>query len=509
MSGELLSDEAVEQQSFHDLGLCDEVCRSCGTIPWANPTRIQVAAIPTALKGKDLVGVAQTGSGKTGAFVLPIIHWLLMQPKAPFLSALILVPTRELAQQVSDQCVLLGQSIGLKVATLVGGVDMVQQACELANKPHVVIGTPGRVKDHFTNTKGFHMRKLRWLVMDEADKMLDMDYEAELDAILAHLPSERQTMLFSATLSTKIDRLQKASLKDPALIEVHRKNSTVDTLQQQFIFCPFDKMLCYLHLFLASETGGKHIIVFCSAGHLVSRITVALRTLGHRALPLMGKMTQENREMALRSFKEGLVRILIATDLAQRGLDIPHCDVVVNYGLPMAVKEYIHRVGRTARAGQLGKAVNIISQYDLQLLQNVETATGVEMTEIPFSDADVEAVLHRVEEAELDARREVKEAEQDQRFSRDEAQAAGVRNTKRTRLVTNQYASGGRGGGGRGGGHRGGGAAVSQRMGMDDALHATGNLSMMKMRRENEDKYAATKRDRRKGLHTKKRGGGN
>lgn len=540
-SNELLSDEAVESATFESLGLCKEICAACAAGGWNNPTRIQAATIPVALMGQDLVGVAQTGSGKTGAFVLPIVHWLLTQPKPPFLSALILVPTRELALQVAEQCTMLGSSIGLQSVVLVGGVDMVDQACALMKRPHVVIGTPGRVRDHFLNTKGFHMRKLKWLVLDEADKMLEMDYGVELEGILSQLPADRQAMLFSATLSTKIDRLQKAALKNPKLLEVHRKNSTVQTLSQFFVFCPFDSMLVYLHLVLtkilsAASSGvttagdgsakkkkktigeaattddtaapvrvtaqgaAEHIIIFCSAAHLVSKVTRALRILGHRALPLMGAMTQENRCAVLQQFKEGSIRILVATDVAQRGLDIQHCDVVINYGLPLAVKDYIHRVGRTARAGQVGKAINVMSQYDIELLQQVEEATQVTMEEIAIAEADVEDVRQRVEDAELEAKRELKETEQEEKLINEENQAAGVRSVKRARSSNS---------GGQNNSHRGGGAAgkISDRMGLDDAKHGgqEGSFAMMRMRRENEAKYAATKKTMKKGLYQQKR----
>lgn len=478
LGSDLLEGEKSEQQTFAKLGLCEELCMKCEECGWKHPTRIQAAAIPVVQEGCDLIGIAQTGSGKTGAYVLPLVHWLLMQKNPPYLSILVMVPTRELAQQVTSQFLMLGSSVGLKVATLVGGADMVEQACELSLRPHVVVGTPGRVKDHLSNTKGFKLVKLHALVLDEADKMLDMDYEKEIDAILEHLPYERRTMLFSATLSTKIDRLQKASLRDPVFLQVHRKNTTVETLQQYYIFCPFSQMLSYLHTYLTKETG-SHILIFCRSASLVQKVTMTLRVLGQRALPLMGRMEQRNRNIALSKFKEGKARILVCTDVAQRGLDIPNVDVVVNYALPDRVADYIHRVGRTARAGAKGKAVNLISQYDIVLLQKVERQTGVKCKEYPLSESDVQAGRQRVEDAELEACKEIKESEEKEKLFREVEQATTARKAKRTRGDDN--------------------------IGYDDSKHGTDDFATLRLRRENEVVFEMTRKKQRQSLWKKRR----
>ncbi|KAG5465481.1 hypothetical protein CUR178_00186 [Leishmania enriettii] len=478
LGSELLDDEEFKTKTFKDLGLCRELCQTCAEAGWQHPTRIQASSITVVAEGRDLIGVAQTGSGKTGAYVLPLVNWLLTQPKTPYLSILVMVPTRELAQQVTAQFLLLGRSVGLRVATLVGGADMVEQACELSKRPHVVVGTPGRVKDHLSNTKGFKLVKLHALVLDEADKMLDMDYEKEIDAILEHLPQDRRTMLFSATLSTKIDRLQKASLRDPVLLQVHRKNTTVDTLTQYYIFAPFAQMLPYLHLFLTKETG-NHILIFCRSAALVHKVTLTLRTLGHRALPLMGRMDQHNRNIALTKFKEGKVRMLICTDVAQRGLDIPHTDVVVNFSLPDHVEDYIHRVGRTARAGAEGKAVNLINQYDIVLLQKIEQQTGVKCVEYPsLPESEVQLVLQRVEDAEQEAIREIREDEGERNLQKESRQLTTARKGKRDRGDTD--------------------------MGYDDAKHGTRDFATLRMRREHESIFEMTKKEQHKTLWAKR-----
>ena len=490
------ADEAVGTDTFAKLGLCPELCVACAEAGWTRPTRIQAAAIPAVIgdgaatvdaagRGRDVVGVAQTGSGKTGAYVRPVLHWLLSQPTPPFLAALALVPTRELAMQVAEQFTLLGRGIGLRVATLVGGADAVEQAVQLSRKPHVIVGTPGRVKDHLTNTKGFKLIKLQWLLLDEADKMLDMDYERELDSILEFLPSNRRTMLFSATLSTKMNRLQKACLNDPIMLAVDRKNQTADRLTQKFIFAPFAQMLPYLHVYLTQDAG-NHVLIFCASQHVVHRLTLTLRILGHRALPLMGRMSQENRNLALQKFKDGKVRVLVCTDLAQRGLDIPHTDTVINYGLPLSVKEYIHRVGRTARGGSSGKAINLISQYDVAQLALIEGTTEVKMDEHPVSATDVEAVLQRVEDAELEAKREMQEQQQDEDLTQQHHRAAAPKEARRVR-------------------------SADKDMSFDDGAKRAadggsgGGFGALRMRRENEEIYGMTKKTQRQGLWKKRR----
>lgn len=476
---ELLDDEQATEATFAGLGLCPELVSACQEAGWLHPTRIQVASIPVVGEGRDVIGVAQTGSGKTGAYVLPLVNWILTVPgKAPYLAILVMVPTRELADQVTVQFEMLGRSVGLRVVTLVGGKDMVTQACELSKRPHVIVGTPGRIKDHLTNTKGFQLVKLHAVVLDEADKMLDMDYEKEIDAILEHLPTERQSLLFSATLNTKIDRLQKACLRDPVMLAVHRNNTTVEQLKQYYIFAPFAQMLTYLHWYLTKETG-NHILVFCQSGALVQRITLTLRLLGHRALPLMGKMTQENRNVALQKFKEGKVRILVCTDLAQRGLDIPHTDVVVNYALPLGVKDYIHRVGRTARAGAHGKAVNIISQYDIVQLQTIEKATGVQCSEWLINEGDIQMVLQRVEDAEQEASKEMREHEESDRLEKEQTKHTEARVAKRRRS--------------------------NDDFSVDDAKHGTRDFGVIRERRMNEEVFGMTKKQQFKSLWAKRR----
>jgi len=223
--------------SFKSLGVCDVLCEACEKLKWTSPTRIQAESLPSALSGRDIIGLAETGSGKTAAFALPILQALLDSPARLF--ALVLAPTRELAFQISEQFEALGISIGLKCAVIVGGVDMMTQAVALARQPHIIIGTPGRVVDHLHNTKGFSLRSIKFLVLDEADRMLSLDFEEAINTILSSLPREnRHTYLFSATMTSKVAKLQRASLVNPVRIEVSEKYGTVATLSQQYLFVP-------------------------------------------------------------------------------------------------------------------------------------------------------------------------------------------------------------------------------------------------------------------------------
>ncbi|XP_024881364.1 probable ATP-dependent RNA helicase DDX47, partial [Temnothorax curvispinosus] len=226
----------IERITWKDLGLVDTLCKTCLELKWKEPTRIQQEAIPLTLQGKDVIGLAETGSGKTAAFALPILQALLENPQRYF--ALILTPTRELAFQIAEQFDALGSSMGVKSVVLVGGMDMHAQGIILEKKPHIIIATPGRLVDHLENTKGFNLRQLKFLVMDEADRILNMDFEVEVDKILRVIPRERRTLLFSATMTKKVQKLQRASLRNFVKVEVSTKYQTVEKLQQYYVFIP-------------------------------------------------------------------------------------------------------------------------------------------------------------------------------------------------------------------------------------------------------------------------------
>lgn len=282
-------EEDVKEKSFAELGVSQPLCDACQRLGWMKPSKIQQAALPHALQGKDVIGLAETGSGKTGAFAIPVLQSLLDHPQAFF--CLVLTPTRELAFQIGQQFEALGSGIGLIAAVIVGGVDMAAQAMALARRPHIIVATPGRLVDHLENTKGFNLKALKFLIMDEADRILNMDFEVELDKILKVIPRERRTYLFSATMTKKVSKLERASLRDPARVSVSSRYKTVDNLKQHYIFVPNKYKETYL-VYLLNEHAGNSAIVFCATCATTMQIAVMLRQLGMQAVPLHGQMSQ-------------------------------------------------------------------------------------------------------------------------------------------------------------------------------------------------------------------------
>ncbi|KAL9104228.1 MAG: hypothetical protein Q9187_008928, partial [Circinaria calcarea] len=379
--------EATVLKSFKELGVIDSLCDACTALGYKAPTPIQTEAIPFALAGRDLIGLAETGSGKTAAFALPILQALMDKPQALF--GLVLAPTRELAYQISQAFEALGSLISVRCAVIVGGMDMVSQAIALGKKPHIVVATPGRLLDHLENTKGLSLRGLKYLVMDEADRLLDLDFGPILDKIFKVLPRERHTYLFSATMTSKVESLQRASLSNPLRVSIStNKYQTVANLIQNYMFFPHkDKDLYLVHLL--NEFAGQSAIVFTRTVNETQRIAILLRSLGLGAIPLHGQLSQSSRLGALSKFRSGSRNILVATDVAARGLDIPSVDIVINLDLPPDSKTYIHRVGRTARAGKSGHAVSMVTQYDVEIWQRIEAALGKQLEEYPIEKEEV------------------------------------------------------------------------------------------------------------------------
>ncbi|CAB4277029.1 unnamed protein product [Prunus armeniaca] len=362
----MATDEEKQTTTFKTLGICDELVDACQKLGWTVPTPIQVESMPSALDGKDLIALAQTGSGKTGAFALPILQELINSPQAFF--ACVLSPTRELAIQIAEQFQALGSEIGVKCAVLVGGVDMVQQSINLAKRPHVVVATPGRLMDHLSNTKGFSLRSLKYLVK----------------------------------------KLQRACLRNPVKIEVASKYSTVDTLNQQYRFLPAKYKDCYL-VYILTEKCQCTTMVFTRTCDATQLLALMLRNLGIRAIPISGHMTQSKRLGALNMFKAGECNVLICTDVASRGLDIPSVDMVINYDIPTNSKDYIHRVGRTARAGRYGVAISLVNQYELEWYIQIEKLIDKKLPEFPAEEDEVLLLFERVKEAKRLALKKIKD----------------------------------------------------------------------------------------------------
>lgn len=444
-AGEVEEGSEEAPASFESLGVGPVLCGACKSVGFEHPTPIQVAAIPHAIAGKDVIGLAQTGSGKTAAFAIPVLQRLLTAAettgtgKAPTGYALVIAPTRELAFQIAQVFSGLGASMGVTVATLVGGVDMMAQAMNLGKRPHIIVGTPGRIVDHLENTRGFSLHALKVLVLDEADRLLALEFGEEIDKVLRVAPRERTTMLFSATMTTKVAKLQRASLKAPVKVEVSSKYSTVDSLLQQYMFVPTKHKDAYL-VHLLNDTQGSSIIVFASSCNSVLKLTLMLRALGFSAIPLHGQMSQPKRLGALHKFTAGSRSILIATDVASRGLDIPSVDVVVNYDIPVHSKDYIHRVGRTARAGRSGRSLTMVTQYDVEIFQRIEAMLGRKLPAYEVPREEVLLLAERVMEAQRVASMDLKERDVGGGNGKKNKRLPGVRPKKKTR--TGRKASG-------------------------------------------------------------------
>ncbi|CDS14495.1 hypothetical protein LRAMOSA06664 [Lichtheimia ramosa] len=380
--------------TFSDLGVDGSLCELLKSMQIKRPSEIQRACIPPTLAGRDIIGGAKTGSGKTAAFALPILQKLSEDPYGVF--AVVLTPTRELAFQIAEQFRVLGKSLGLKDCIVVGGMDMVEQAIQLSKRPHVIIATPGRLHDHIrSSADAVHLSRVRFLVMDEADRLLEPCFAPALQAILSKLPKKRQTLLYTATMTNEILALQHQE-KRPFTYLCDMSVSTVPTLEQQYLFVPSQVRHVYLaHLLRSDDFKDKSIIIFCGRCDQAQLLTVMLIELGIDCTGLHSHMTQQQRLNSLGRFRAEVVKILISTDVGSRGLDIPSVEVVINYHIPRDPTDYIHRVGRTARAGRGGRALSIVSEKDIQLIQSIEERINKQLEEYKV---DENAVLKELTE---------------------------------------------------------------------------------------------------------------
>lgn len=363
---------------FKDLNVCLALRKTLRKLKFYHPTPVQLESVPYGLQGKDLICAAQTGSGKTLAFILPILQRLVQEPQS--FIALIITPTRELALQTCEYIEKVGSKINVKTAAIIGGLSSIDQKKALENKPEIVVGTPGRIVDHLENSDLLILKKLKFLVFDEADRLLSMDYEKDIKKIISKCPEERSTYLFSATMSNGVRKMRNYCLKKDAVKISLANNETVETLIQQYTFLPLRYKNTYLAHILHQYSKAS-VIIFTQTNLDAAKLAAILQNLNFRAVALYGKLTQKKRIKALNRFKSNKKNILIATDVASRGIDIPDVELIINYDIPNKHKNYIHRVGRTARAGQQGRAVNLVTQYDVQNFQKIEEALDIRMTE--------------------------------------------------------------------------------------------------------------------------------
>lgn len=382
------------------LGLSEWLVKQCQQLGISKPTPVQENCVPPILQGRDVMGCAKTGSGKTAAFVLPVLEKLSEDPYGIF--CLVLTPTRELAYQIAEQFRVLGKPLGLRDCIIVGGMDMVAQALELSNQPHVVVATPGRLADHIRSSNTFSISRVQFLILDEADRLLEQgctDFTSDLEVILGALPTKRQTLLFSATLTDTLQQLQSIALNKPFFWESQSETRTVEELDQRYILTPEKVKDAYLVHLIQTFTDEHHdwsIIIFTNTCKNCQVLTMMLREFNFPTISLHSMMKQKQRFANLAKFKASVYRILIATDVAARGLDIPTVQVVINHNTPGLPKVYIHRVGRTARAGRNGVSITLVTQYDIHLVHAIEEQTQTKLKEFPVEEKDVHQILTQV-----------------------------------------------------------------------------------------------------------------
>ncbi|MDD5341970.1 MAG: DEAD/DEAH box helicase [Patescibacteria group bacterium] len=343
----------TEQQNFLGLGIAPQLLDTLERLGFTTPTPIQHQSIPPAIEGKDVVGVAQTGTGKTIAFGIPMIQ-RLAQVKG---RGLVILPTRELAMQVDEALHDIGRGVGLRTAVLIGGASQVKQLEALRKKPHIIIATPGRLIDHLEQ-KNIRLDDVHILVLDEADRMLDMGFAPQINRILASVPpaAKRQTMLFSATIPDAIMQIARRQMRLPVRIEVARSGTAPATVEQEVFVVAKAEKTRLLEKLLQDTRGA--VLVFMRTKHTAKKLTRTVKSMGIPAAEIHSNRTLNQRRDALDGFKSGKYRVLVATDIAARGIDVRGIELVVNYDLPSQAEDYVHRIGRTGRAGQPGRAIS-------------------------------------------------------------------------------------------------------------------------------------------------------
>ena len=380
------------QMAFAQLQLAEPLARAVADLGYESMTPIQAQAIPVVLQGRDVMGAAQTGTGKTAAFSLPLLQRMLKHensstsPARHPVRALVLLPTRELADQVAQAIKAYAKHTQLRCTVVFGGMDMKPQTLELKKGVEILVATPGRLLDHI-EAKNAVLNQVEYVVLDEADRMLDIGFLPDLQRILSYLPKQRTTLLFSATFSSEIKRLASSYLQDPVTIEVARSNATASTVEQHFYSVADEDKRRALHQIL-KQRGMKQAFVFVNSKLGCARLARSLEHEGLKTTALHGDKSQDERLKALDSFKKGEVDLLVCTDVAARGLDIKDVPAVFNFDVPFNAEDYVHRIGRTGRAGASGLAVSFVSKSDARLVGDIEKLikTKINLEPVEFEE---------------------------------------------------------------------------------------------------------------------------
>lgn len=355
---------------FYGFGIAPGILEVLSRLSFRTPTPIQEQSLPLALEGKDLIGIAQTGTGKTLAFGIPMIQMALQEKGG----GLVVLPTRELALQVHEVFQKIGGPLGFKSVTLIGGEAIGRQVRELNRRPHVVIGTPGRILDHL-NQRTLNFTQVKMLVLDEADRMLDMGFAPQLARILQAVPRERQTLLFSATMPESIARMAQTHMKLPVRVEIAPSGTTVSKVTHELFFVPKEAKTRLLEKILGEYRGS--VLVFARTKHGAKRIAQSVQSFGHTSAEIHANRSLNQRKEALEGFRKGRYRVLVATDIAARGIDVKGIELVVNYDLPQNAEDYVHRIGRTGRAGMAGHAIAFATPDQRGDVRGIERLTRI------------------------------------------------------------------------------------------------------------------------------------
>ena len=376
----MLANSSIQstQTGFETLNLINPICQALHEEKYTLPTPIQEQAIPYLVKGRDLLGCAQTGTGKTAAFALPILQWLeqnqeTLSPKG--VRSLILAPTRELAVQIGESFRVYGRYLKIKQAVIYGGVRPAIQIRALSRGVDILVATPGRLLD-LLNQRQLRLDKVGVLVLDEADRMLDMGFLPDIKKICSAIPANRQTMLFSATLPSEIVKLSRKFLDDPVKVAVNPPSSTVDKIEQKVLFVDRENKSALLESILEEDESVQRALIFARTKHRANRIAKRLSKIKISTEAIHGNKSQPARLQALEKFRSGRARVLVATDIASRGLDVDGITHVINYELPKEAESYVHRIGRTARAGADGIALSLCDAGEKSYLRKIELEIG-------------------------------------------------------------------------------------------------------------------------------------
>lgn len=428
---------------FIDFGLAAPLTKTLDDLGYTTPTPIQAQAIPMLLEGHDLLGIAQTGTGKTAAFALPLLHMLNASQKEgqrppKSTRGLILAPTRELAVQIADSVREYGKLLGLRSVHVLGGVPINKQIRQLEKGTDILIATPGRLED-LMQQKAVTLNHVTHLILDEADQMLDMGFIHALKRIARALPRDRQTLLFSATMPTEIEKLAQDFLRNPKKVSVAPVSSTAERVNQSAYFVKQkDKAVLLARLLKDREV--QRSIVFTRTKHGANRLVGQLDKANLDAVAIHGNKTQNQRQKALNAFREGQCLILVATDVAARGIDIPEVSHVFNFDLPEVPEQYVHRIGRTARAGRSGEAVSLICDQERHLHRAIERLTNVTLSTLPLPDGFTQDLK--------DAPAEMSTSPRDRRKAEFKQKADGEGGQRRDKSRGGRPSRGGKSGGG-------------------------------------------------------------